>query len=83
MLAPTLFNLLFDAVIRDAISNHDPGAGMGLSLSYLLDANLVGNRKKLTSEVSVSDPEYADDMALISDSLPSLSPSIPNTATWN
>ena len=34
----------------------------------LLGADLVGNRKKLTSEVSVSDLEYADDMALISDS---------------
>ena len=44
-----------------------------MCLSYLLDADLVGNRKKLTSEVSVSDLEYADDMALISDSYESLS----------
>ena len=36
-------------------------------------ADLVGNRKKLTSEVSVSDLEYADDMALISDCYESLS----------
>ena len=48
------------------MGDHYPGAG--LSLSYLLDVNLVGNRKKLTSEVSVSDVEYTDDMALISDS---------------
>ena len=66
VLAPTLFNLYFDCAIRLAIAGHQPG--LGLCLSYLLDANLVGNRKKLTSEVSVSDLEYADDMALISDS---------------
>ena len=66
VLAPTLFNLFFDTVVWLAMSDHHPGAG--LSLSYLLDANLVGNRKKLTSEISVSDLEYADDMALISDS---------------
>ena len=44
-----------------------------MCLSYLLDADLVGNKKKLTSEVSVSDLEYADDMELISDSYESLS----------
>ena len=33
-----------------------------------MDADLVGTRKKLMSYVSVSDLEYADDMALISDS---------------
>ena len=32
----------------------------------------MGNRKKLTSEVSESDLEYVDDMALISDSYGSL-----------
>ena len=66
VLAPTLFNFFFDTVIRLAMGDHHPGAG--LSLSYLLDANLVGNRKNLTSEISVSDLEYADDTALISDS---------------
>ena len=40
---------------------------------YLVDADLVGNRKKLTLEVSVSDLEYADDMAWISDFYESLS----------
>ena len=63
-----LFNLFFDAVIRLTITdNHS-----GVCLSYLLGADLVGNRKKLTSEVSVSDLEYADDMALISDSFDAL-----------
>ena len=66
VLAPTLFNLFLDAVIRLAITDHQSEGG--LCLSYLLDADLVGSRKKLTSEVSVSDLEYADDMALISDS---------------
>ncbi len=51
-------------MIRLAINDHHPGTD--LSLSYLLDVDLVGNRSKLT-EVSVSDMEYADDMALISD----------------
>ena len=71
VLAPTLFNLYFDSVIRHVITDHQPD--VGVCLSYLLDADLVGNRKKLTSEVSVSDLEYADDMALISDSYESLS----------
>ena len=71
VLAPTLFNLYFDSVIRLVITDHQPD--VGVCLSYLLDADLVGNRKKLTSEVSVSDLEYADDMALISDSYESLS----------
>ena len=71
VLAPTLFNIYFDSVIRLVITDHQPD--VGVCLSYLLDADLVGNRKKLTSEVSVSDLEYADDMAFISDSYESLS----------
>ena len=66
VLSPTLFNLFFDAVIRLAITDNHSG------VCYLLGADLVGNRKKLTSEVSVSDLEYADDMALISDSFDAL-----------
>ena len=58
-------------MIRLVITDHQPD--VGVCLSYLLDADLVGNRKKLTSEVSVSDFEYADNMALISDSYESLS----------
>ena len=63
MLAPALFNLLFDTVICLAI-NADHPLNAGLSMSYLLDADLVGNRQKLSLEVTVSDLEYADDMAL-------------------
>ena len=51
VLAPILFNLYFDSVIRLVITDHQPD--VGVRLSYLLDADLVGNRKKLTSEVSV------------------------------
>ena len=64
VLAPTLFNLFFDVMIWLTITDNHSGVRM----SYLLDADLVGNKKKLTSNVSVSDLEYADDMALISDS---------------
>ena len=71
VLAPTLFSLYFDSVIRLVITDHQPD--VGVCLSYLLDADLIGNRKKLTSEVSVTDLEYADDIALISDSYESLS----------
>ena len=71
VLAPTLFNLYFDSVIRLVITDHQPD--VGVCLSYFLDADLVGNRKKLISEVSESDLEYADDMALIPDSYESLS----------
>lgn len=56
VLVPTLFNLYFDTVIRMTMSLHQ--SHVGLSLSYLLDADMVGNRKKLTSTVSVSDLEY-------------------------
>ena len=59
-------------MIRLVITDHQPD--VGVCLSYLLDADLVGNRKKLSSEGSVSDLEYVDDMALISDSYKSLSP---------
>ena len=57
-------------MIRLAITDHQPA--VDVCLSYLLNADLVGNGKKLTSDVSVSDLEYADDMALISDSYESL-----------
>jgi hypothetical protein len=60
VLAPTLFNFYFDTVIRLAITNHTPSAAAGLCLSYLLGADLVENRRKLSSEVTVSDLEYAD-----------------------
>ena len=65
-----MFNLYFDTLTRLDFTDHQPDAG--LCLSYHLDADLVENRKKLTSEVSVADLEYADDVAMISDSYKSL-----------
>ena len=40
---------------------------MGIKVAYLHDADLVGNRKTLKFESLVTDLEYADDMALLSD----------------
>ena len=67
MLAPTLFNLYFDAVIHMALDDHN-SQGRGVRVVYLHDAKLVGNRRKLQLETLVTDLEYADDMALIADS---------------
>ena len=61
--------IYFDTVTRIAVTDHLPDAG--LCSSYLLNADPVGNKKKLTSEESVADVECAD-MALISDSYESL-----------
>ena len=78
MLAPALFNLYFDVAIRMAIDKHCQ-EGRGVHIVYHLDANLVGNRKrmtmycmetwrKMTMETLVTDLEYANDMALVSSS---------------
>ena len=64
VLAPTLFNLYFDVAIRLALSEHE---GKGVKFAYLHNTHLVGNRKILREESIVSDLEYADDMALLSD----------------
>ena len=54
----TLFNLYFDVAIRLALSEHE-----GIrELSYLHNIH-----KTLHEESIVSDLEYADDMALLSD----------------
>ena len=65
VLAPTLFNLFFDAVISMALERHP---GYGVKVLYNQEAELVGNRKKMSSEI-LQDLEYADDMALFSDSM--------------
>ena len=41
--------------------------GMPIKVAYLYDADFVGNRKILRFEYLVTDLEYADDMALLSD----------------
>ena len=67
MLAPTLFDLYFDVATRMAMDDHQM-QGRGVSMAYLHDAKLVGNRKKLQLETVITNLEYADDMALVADS---------------
>ena len=64
VLAPTLFNFYFDAVIHIALDHHRQ-ASRGIQVAYLLDGELVGNRKALRLETLITDLEYADDMALL------------------
>ena len=66
-MAPTRFNLYFDAAIRMALEDgqlQDRSA----RVAYLHDAKLVNNRRKLQLETVVSDLDYADDMALVAES---------------
>ena len=67
VLAPTLFNLYFDAVIHMSLDSHQV-QNKGVGIAYLHNAKLVGNRRKLQLETLVTDLEYADDMALLADS---------------
>ena len=64
VLAPTLFNFYFDVAIRMALEEHHQ-QGSGIRVAYLLDADLVGNRRIPKLETLVTDLEYADDMALL------------------
>ena len=58
VLAPTLFNLFFDAVIHMAIDSHlEEGRGVRIVLNP--DAKLVGDWRKMTLETLVTDLEYA------------------------
>ena len=67
VLAPALFNLYFDIVIRSSIDGHYE-EGQGVHVVHHPDAKLVGDRRKKTMETLVTDLEYADDMALVSSS---------------
>ena len=60
VLPPILFNLFFDAVISMALARHPD---YGVKVLYSQEAELVRSRKTLQHL------EYADDMALISDSM--------------
>ena len=46
--------------------------GCGLKMLYNQEAELVGNRQKMHGELPLHDLEYADDVALISDSMDAL-----------
>ena len=66
VLAPTLFNFYFNTAIHMAMDVHRQEE-RGIMVVYLLDADLVGNRRSLKLETLVTDLEYADDMALLTD----------------
>ena len=63
VLATTLFN---NASIHMALDHHRQ-ASRGIQEAYLLDGELVGNRRALRLETLITDLEYADDMALLAD----------------
>lgn len=67
VLAPTLFNFSLDSVLQSTIADLNK-QGNGVQVAYHLNTRLVGNRKKMTHEVNVTDLEYADDIALVSSS---------------
>ena len=64
VMAPTLFNLFFDAVIIDAMSKHTEH---GPTVLFHPDAGLVGSRKQFRNSTCIQDLEYADDMCVVSD----------------
>ena len=66
VLAPTLFNFYFDTAIHTALDVHRQEE-RGIKVAYLLDTNLVGNRRSLKLDTLVTDLEYADDMAHLAD----------------
>ena len=69
VLAPTLFNLFFDSVIAATLSQHPHS---GVRMLYNLGDELVESRKKMRGSIFLQDLEYADDMALVSDSMGAL-----------
>ena len=69
VLAPTLFNLFFDSVIAATLSQHPHS---GVRMLYNLGDELVGSRKKMRGSIFLQVLEYADDMALVSDSMDAL-----------
>ena len=66
VLAPTLFNLFFDAVVATTTARHPH---QGIKVLYNHDDKLVGSRRMMRDSVVIQDLEYADDMALVSDSM--------------
>ena len=69
VLAPTLFNLFFDSVIASTLAQYPH---CGVRMLYHLGDELVGSRKIMRGSVLIQDLEYADDMALVSDSMDAL-----------
>ena len=80
VLAPTLFYFYFDVAIRMALGEHCQ-QGSGIRVVYLLDADLVGNRKILKLETLVTDLEYADNMALLANNWSDLTAMLDSLST--
>ena len=53
--------------IRMSLDEHR-AQNRGVRVACLHNAKLVGNRKRLQSEILVTDLDYADDMAIVADS---------------
>ncbi len=55
--------------------------GSSIRVAYLLDADLVGNRRVLKLETLVTDLEYADDMALLANNWSDLTAMLDSLST--
>ena len=75
--APTLFNLSFNVAIGMVLENGQL-QGRGVRGTYLHDAKLVDNFKKLQHEAIISDMEYSDDMAFVAESWDDLNSMLDN-----
>ena len=80
MLAPTLFNFNFDIAIHMALEEHCQ-QGSGIRVAYLLDADLVENRRVPKLETLVIDREYTDDMALLANNWSDLTTMLDSPST--
>ena len=80
VLAPILFNFYFDTAIHMALDVHRQEE-RGIKVAYLIDADLMGNRRSLKLETLVTDLEYADDMALLEDNWVDLTTMLDSLAT--
>ena len=70
VLAPMLFNLYLDAVLKVALKNH-PNKGIDIDYSY--NAQLMTNsRHKLEKSTCVQNLAYADDILITSSNIESL-----------
>ena len=79
-MAPTLFNFYFDTDIHMALDVHRQEE-RGIKVAYLLDTDLVGNRRSLKLETLVTYLEYAYDMALLVDNWADLTTMLDSLAT--
>ena len=81
MLVPTRFNFYFDVAIHMALEEQRQ-QGSGIRVAYLLNADLVGNRRIPKLEMLVTDLEYADDMALLANNWSDLTAMLDSLSTF-